>query len=380
MSEQKQNELFPELEEETKDMECEESQDSSGLSIIPYLAVSDKNHIKSTEETTEVEFKKLTSDQKYFVQNEWWLRKEELEREFEERNGFPLSWHLFEMQSILYRERGETTYQLEVSPHSLIIKKKVFLPPIRKSQIPTRDAIVEYSMKSRKRFFEKLLTIDWEAIPTETIKEITLTYPAIYPKDGEVLKSHLHAYSKRVKRFCRDFGGVSFIWKMEFQKRGAPHYHLIIVTAREIPIEVLRKWALESWSDLVSKWIKKQEDYTEEEMENAIELHKKAGIEADGVRKSKQGLISYLVWYIHKGSYKGKAKEYQHEVPKEYQNVGRWWGIYGKKSGILKFKKKIARITEDQFEEYKNRILKTWEKQGKKYKYRGNQRMSLYSL
>lgn len=83
MCSQNQHELFPELEKETKDMECEESQDSSGLSIIPYLAVSEKNHIKSTEETTDVEFKKLTSDQKYFVQNEWWLRKEELEKDFE---------------------------------------------------------------------------------------------------------------------------------------------------------------------------------------------------------------------------------------------------------------------------------------------------------
>ena len=89
-------------------------------------------------------------------------------------------------------------------------------------------------------------------------------------------------------------------------------------------------------------------------------------------------MVCYLVWYI--GKNKGKAKEYQHKVPEEYENVGRWWGFYGKNSGLLKMFKQEVHITEEEYEEYKERIIETWRKQGKKYKYRGNQRMSFYSL
>ena len=289
--------------------------------------------------------------------------------------GFPIEWHQLELRSIAYRERGEITYNVEITPHMLTIKKKMYLPPHNKSY--NRSSITNYSMKSRKRFFEALLTMDWEMIPVDTIRELTLTYPAIYPKDGIVLKTQFDAFAKRLKRFGADYGKIAFAWKLEFQRRGAPHFHLILITNFPIPLSTLREWALVSWSNFVGKWIHTLDQYTVEEKLSAIEKHRKAGIEADSVRKSKHGLVCYLAWYI--GKEKGKAKEHQHVVPLEFQNVGRWWGFYGKNTGLLHFKKKMATLTEEQFLDLERRIKKTWEVNGKHYKTR-EEKISLYSF
>jgi len=376
-----QYELFPEMQEKKDAVGMDSSEDSSsGLSIIPYLAVSEENQSNNHKQ---IEYKDLSPAQRSYVreapkyeEKKKWESKAE---RFEKRNNYPFEWHLFELNQVLRRERGEETFSLEISPHSLIIKKSMYLPPIRQNQVALRSTISQYSMKSRKRFFEKLLTIDWNTIPSENIRELTLTYPSIYPKDGQVIKEQLDVYSKQIKRFCAPYGGVTFIWKMEFQRRGAPHYHLILITKQPIPLKSLRTWALKSWSRLVAKWINTT-DYSEEEKQDSIKKHKLAGIEADKVRKSKQGLISYVVWYISKGSHKGKAKEHQHDVPEEYQNIGRWWGIYGKKSGVITFIKKKYILTEDEYDDFKDMILQTWEADGRKYKYRENQRMSYYNL
>jgi hypothetical protein len=356
-------------------METEDAK-SSGLSITPYLAVSgEKKESVSTAPKPSTSWKGLSKDQIYYLKNEEKYTFRQVAEEFERRNGFPIEWHQLELRSIAYRERGEITYIVEITPQMLTIKKKMYLPPAHKSY--NRSSITNYSMKSRKRFFEALLTMDWEKISVNTIRELTLTYPAIYPKDGVVLKSQFDAFAKRLKRFGSEYGQIAFAWKLEFQKRGAPHFHLIIITRFPIPLNTLREWALTSWSDFVGKWIHSLDQYSDEEKLSAIEKHRKAGIEADCVRKSKHGLVCYLAWYI--GKEKGKAKEHQHVVPAEFQNVGRWWGFYGKNTGLLHFRKETAALTEEQFLDLENKIKKTWEDNGKHYKTR-EEKISLYSF
>ena len=371
---EKQYDLFPEKEPK-KNMEPE-SKDSAGLSIVPYLAVSEKTTSILPSKSNKEEWKGLSKEQRDYVRHEGDYYRKTIASEYEKRNGFPQSWQFHHIRDAFYRERGEITYKMEISHHALIVKKSMYLPPVRRSH-NERSSIVEYSMKSRKRFFEALLTMDWNNIPQDTIRELTLTYPSIYPKDGKVLKMHLDAYAKRLKKFGQAYGGIAFPWKMEFQRRGAPHFHLILVSGTPIPLEELRSWALKSWNNLVSKWIAIQTDYLEEEKKDAIDKHRKACIEADCVRKSTKGLVCYLVWYI--GKNKGKAKEYQHEVPEEYENVGRWWGFYGKNSGLLKMFKQEVTISEEEYEHYKASILKKWEMESRHYK-TNKYRISLYEL
>lgn len=52
---------------------------------------------------------------------------------------------------------------------------------------------------------------------------VTLTYPKVYPKDGKVFKKHLKNF---FDSFVLRFPGEKYFWFMEFQERGAVHYHI----------------------------------------------------------------------------------------------------------------------------------------------------------
>jgi hypothetical protein len=121
---------------------------------------------------------------------------------------------------------------------------------------------------------------------------ITLTYPNDYPSDGETVKKHLH----KMLVWLKWYGVENYLWTLEFQKRGAPHYH--IITDYFI-----------NHSDLAAIWFKI--------VGSGDELHLSAGTQIKAVR-SKKGLAIYMKKYIR--------KQKQKDVPEEYSNVGRFWG------------------------------------------------------
>lgn len=60
---------------------------------------------------------------------------------------------------------------------------------------------------------------------TVALGMITLTYPSRHPVDGRVSKSHLDNFFRSVRR--QYSGQFEYLWFMEFQIRGAPHYHIL---------------------------------------------------------------------------------------------------------------------------------------------------------
>ncbi len=95
-------------------------------------------------------------------------------------------------------------------------------------QTPTRAGgglrgdITEFSRASRRRLLTVLNSIDREAATMPVL--ITLTYPRSWPEDPQTWKHHLKAFRKRLQRKYGDFAAL---WRLEFQKRGAPHFHLL---------------------------------------------------------------------------------------------------------------------------------------------------------
>lgn len=81
-----------------------------------------------------------------------------------------------------------------------------------------RGKIVAYSPSAARRFRHLLrnTTVRFRA-------HLVLTYGASWPSDGHVLKRHLRALVQVLRR--RKCKGV---WKLEFQKRGAPHFHILL--------------------------------------------------------------------------------------------------------------------------------------------------------
>lgn len=71
---------------------------------------------------------------------------------------------------------------------------------------------------------------------------VTLTYPAVWPEDGRQVKEHLRRFRARIEK---KFGKLRIVWRMEYQERGAPHFHLLIFDAPFI----CRWWLSKAWVD-----------------------------------------------------------------------------------------------------------------------------------
>jgi len=87
----------------------------------------------------------------------------------------------------------------------------------------SRGVIKEFSKRSRFRLFKILAQID-DQLPTKPLF-VSLTYHYGHLNEPKSTKSQLHIFLTRLRQFD---AGVKFIWRIEFQIRKAPHYHLII--------------------------------------------------------------------------------------------------------------------------------------------------------
>ena len=84
-----------------------------------------------------------------------------------------------------------------------------------------RSAIKGFSKNSRRRLLYKFAKMKKSVLPVI----VTLTYPNEYTHDSKQWKNDLENLFKRMVRL---WPGAAFIWKLEPQKRGAPHFHLMV--------------------------------------------------------------------------------------------------------------------------------------------------------
>jgi hypothetical protein len=85
----------------------------------------------------------------------------------------------------------------------------------------TRGKIIGFSFASRRRLLQ---TISKVRLDAQLPIFVTLTYSESFPSPIES-KKHLDIFRKRLlRKFC----DAGYIWKLEPQQRGAPHYHLLV--------------------------------------------------------------------------------------------------------------------------------------------------------
>jgi len=127
---------------------------------------------------------------------------------------------------------------------------------------------------------------------------VTLTYPGSWAGDWQRWKTDLHNWRKRLFAKCPR---AAFVWKLEPQKRGAPHFHLLVLG---VPF-IATAWLSQSWYEVVG---------------SRDERHLRAGTQVQPVR-SHRGVLSYAAKYTAK----------REQLPDDWQGgVGRWWGMYGR--------------------------------------------------
>jgi hypothetical protein len=202
--------------------------------------------------------------------------------------------------------------------------------------------IVAWSAKSRSNFVHVMCELDYApmfANPFRIAAMVTLTYPADWltvAPDGRTAKKHLDTFRLRYKRAWGEC--LICVWKLEFQRRGAPHFHLLIVPPHGKAGEArqegkrrrraavgdglpFRQWLSIVWADIVA-----HPDPVERMKHEAAGT----GLDfAEGLKATDPKRVA--VYFLKHGG--ASAKEYQHIVPEAWREPGkgpgRFWGYWG---------------------------------------------------
>lgn len=211
---------------------------------------------------------------------------------------------------------------------------------------PTR-VISVWSARSRARMTRTLAELDFGPLLRLALRlpMTTLTYPGDWltvAPTGKAVKRHLLAF---YKRFSRAWGFEWMgIWKLEFQRRGAPHIHLwgpepegaagdlasMTKVRRRAAVGdglAYRQWLSVVWADIVG--------HPDPEQRRRHQLAGTAVDFREGERMRDPRRLA--VYFTKHGSY--GAKEYQNQVPKEWaepgKGPGRFWGYRGLESAAV---------------------------------------------
>lgn len=164
----------------------------------------------------------------------------------------------------------------------------------KKSEIQT------FSAKSRYDLFRLIHSIRFD-----TVHFITLTYPSKFPDDAQTCKKHLREFRRRYEL---RYGKTPCIWRMEYQRRAAVHFHLLYFDLPYTPISDLQN----IWNDATCK-------FTGMRPNNSLDFRPKKREFPHGIPKDQQRLIAaYMAKYITK---------VDQAAPEDGGNKpGRFWG------------------------------------------------------
>jgi hypothetical protein len=226
--------------------------------------------------------------------------------------------------------------------------------PTKDDRRGTGGVITEWSRKSRSAMCRTFAELDYTPLVESgrVPAIVTLTYPGdweIVAPDGASVKRHMVLWRKR---FQREYGEPArYIWKLEFQRRGAPHIHMWMAP----PISPGRsglgfaQWLSETWARVV--------DHPDAEQRAR---HRLAGTGVDVRNGLKACDPKRLAIYFTKHSSPNMHgdKEYQHIVPVLWQQPGRgpgrFWGVYGLKKAIA-----VVEVAQDAYIAAR-RIVRRW--------------------
>jgi len=220
--------------------------------------------------------------------------------------------------SIRFPVTGMLVYRGDVA---VIKRSSIAMGPVTRGD---RKKITRLTKKARTRLAFIAL-----ATPIEFHSMMTLTYGPTVPLDGEIVKHNLWTFLKVFRAKYK----AEYLWVIEFQRRGAPHFHIITTVPNVSQID--RVWMAATWlqclgyGDLPFRDGGLDDDEIEEGQKIwRVHTHRSAW---ENIRE-KDGGVHYMVKYA--------TKTYQKTVPTAYQNGGRFWGC------SYNVSKKIAPIDE----------------------------------
>jgi hypothetical protein len=187
-----------------------------------------------------------------------------------------------------------------------------------------RNAVTGWSAKSRAHLVRTVASLDLHPLVSGDVPPamVTLTLPGDWLAVAPTAEAAQLAFKRWVRAFERQWKvPLRCIWKREFQRRGAPHWHLWLVPP--VPMGRLRdfrSWLSESWTRAL------QVPDSEERRKSLL-----AGTGLDFAEGLRARDPKRLAVYFLKESLGGEGKAYQNDPPAAWagQSVGRYWGVRG---------------------------------------------------
>jgi hypothetical protein len=216
------------------------------------------------------------------------------------------------------------------------------LPNLDDEDTATRGDIRSWSPRSRNRLRAKISRLDLAPIVGGESLPVTLTLPGDWLA---VTPTAVHA-SKIWNRFAaayrKRWGSLRCLWKREFQRRGAPHWHLWLVPpVAPSDLSTYRAWLSKAWTRALQiecsalidcgclSATAKARAACRCDCDRDKSLKAGTGVDqAEGVRaRDPRRLADYFL----KESLGGEEKAYQNDAPREWdgQSIGRFWGVCG---------------------------------------------------
>ena len=206
---------------------------------------------------------------------------------------------------------------LMVYPGGIVIKRSCNLTHWGRNHAHVRAEVTMLSKRSLNRLalLVRSSGIRWRSM-------WTLTYGPNYPLSGKTAKRNLNAFLVAARR---EFGDFDYFWVLEFQTRGAVHFH--IATTLPEPDIFQRASFARIWARIAQpgdwhycSWPLNPKARSHSQVlgtRQAVErVH--SHLKSWEVVREQDGMSRYLAKYANKLR--------QKEVPAWYRNVGRFWG------------------------------------------------------
>ena len=233
---------------------------------------------------------------------------------------------------------------------SLADRKEVGLATIRGK----KKKIGRFTAKSKRKLQQRFAQLDRDRLKYLP-KMLTLTYPRNYASDPTIWKKNLDDFLEH--HFKPNFPNAFIIWKLEPQKRGAPHYHLLIFS--DDP-QLLNRVYLQK-EKLAKSWY--------QVVDSGDEKHLRAGIRVGFAPKVRNGkpikkraedfanwdmVSGYVAKYLGKvtGLFKSESNG-----DKEIKQVGRYWGIYNRSLYSQFVTEKSIQLSEAEYMKLKKMVI-----------------------
>ena len=170
-----------------------------------------------------------------------------------------------------------------------------------------RGVVEEFSKASQLRLLRLVNSFDQGRVDVGHFRFVTLTYPREFPA-ARASKKDLDTM---LKRFERAWGHRGMIWKLEPQRRGAPHYHLLVLMGSQDTGMAELTWWAGNWCEVIGE--PPHGDCWKVHM-GAAGGNNKQCVE---VVRDWGGVAAYCGKYLAKPCWAGE----------DWQAPGRWWGV-----------------------------------------------------